>query len=74
MRRFCATHGPVLPALTPQPDVTICVFGAMEDEDVAAQDWDVALRMMRTNYVGAVSILNLVAHDYLQRRAGSLSV
>jgi short-subunit dehydrogenase len=26
--------------------------------------------MMHTNYVGAVSILNLVAHDYLQRRAG----
>jgi short-subunit dehydrogenase len=37
---------------------------------VAAQDWDMALHMLHTNYVGAVSILNLVAHDYLQRRAG----
>ena len=65
-----AAHGPFYQALTPKPDVTICVFGAMVDEDVAAQDWEVALRMMHTNYVGAVSILNLVAHDYLQRRAG----
>jgi hypothetical protein len=65
-----AAHGAFYQALTPRPDVTICVFGAMEDEDVAAQDWQVALRMMHTNYVGAVSILNLVAHDYLQRRAG----
>ena len=65
-----AAHGLFYQALTPKPDVTICVFGAMVDEDVAAQDWDVALRMMHTNYVGAVSILNLVAHDYLQRRAG----
>jgi short-subunit dehydrogenase len=65
-----AAHGSFYQALTPKPDVTICVFGAMVDEDVAAKDWDVALRMMLTNYVGAVSILNLVAHDYLQRRAG----
>ena len=65
-----AAHGSFYRALTPKPDVTICVFGAMVDEDVAAKDWDVALRMMLTNYVGAVSILNLVAHDYLQRRAG----
>jgi short-subunit dehydrogenase len=65
-----AAHGSFYQALTPKPDVTICVFGAMVDEDVAAKDWDAALRMMLTNYVGAVSILNLVAHDYLQRRAG----
>jgi len=65
-----AAHGPFYQALIPRPDVTICVFGAMVDEDVAAQDWEVALRMMHTNYVGAVSILNLVAHDYLQCRTG----
>ena len=42
----------------------------MVEEDVAEQDWEAALRMMHTNYVGAVSVLQLVARDYAQRRAG----
>jgi short-subunit dehydrogenase len=64
------THRPFYEALSPKPDVTICVFGAMVEEDVAEKDWDAALRMMHTNYVGAVSILQVVARDYAQRRAG----
>jgi short-subunit dehydrogenase len=65
-----ASHGAFYDALVPKPDVTICVFGLMADEAVAAQDWEVALRMLHTNYVGAVSILQRVAHDYAARRAG----
>jgi short-subunit dehydrogenase len=64
------THRPFYETLSPKPDVTICVFGAMVEEDVAEKDWDAALRMMHTNYVGAVSILQVVARDYAQRRAG----
>jgi decaprenylphospho-beta-D-erythro-pentofuranosid-2-ulose 2-reductase len=65
-----ASHSRFYDALTPKPDVTICVFGYMADEAVAAKDWDVAWRMIHTNYVGAVSILQVIAQEYAQRQAG----
>lgn len=54
------------------PDITICVFGYMNDNEVVIRNQEETLRTIHTNYTGAVSILNEVALDYSTRKAGSI--
>lgn len=55
-----------------KPDVTICVFGLLGDQAESAKDWAACKRVIDSNYTGAVSILNIVANDYEQRKAGTI--
>jgi len=59
-------------SLFPKPDVTICVIGYMNDNEKVIQNWTETLNTINTNYTGAVSILNLVAADYAQRKSGTI--
>lgn len=59
--------------LHPKPDVTICVFGVMDDEDAAFGNWALTERMINTNYTGAVSILNVVAKYYQSQKKGCIA-
>src|SRR5688572_16628554 len=43
-----------------KPDVVICVFGLLGDQQIAQNDWSEAARILDSNYTGAVSILNVV--------------
>ena len=54
------------------PDVTICVFGYLGDQQKAMNEWTEAEKTLYTNYVGAVSILNVVAKDYERRKEGTI--
>lgn len=65
-----ATHASFFEKLQPKPDVTICVFGTMDEEDVAYDNFDVTRRMIDTNYTGAVSILNVAAKYYSAQKKG----
>lgn len=56
--------------IQPKPDVTVCVFGYLGENDKAVNDWQQASQIINTNYTGAVSILNVVAKDYAARNAG----
>src|SRR4051812_28858670 len=53
--------------LTDKPDVVICVFGLLGDQFTAQQDFKSSLQIINSNYVGAVSILNVVANDFEAR-------
>lgn len=44
--------------------------GSMRDQATAQTDWDAARETIRTNFVGAVSILNRFANELESRRAG----
>src|SRR6202012_2979088 len=55
-----------------KPDITICIFGYLGDETVAEADWKECLNILEVNYVGAVSILNIVANDYIGRKKGTI--
>jgi decaprenylphospho-beta-D-erythro-pentofuranosid-2-ulose 2-reductase len=59
-------------SLQPKPEISICVFGILENEDVAFDEWTVAQRMIDTNYTGAVSILNVVARYYITQKEGTI--
>jgi short-subunit dehydrogenase len=74
VHRFDATnfssHREFFERLDPKPDITVCVFGVMEDEERAFSDFDLTRRMIDTNYTGAVSILNIAAQYYSGQKKG----
>ncbi|MEO6315092.1 MAG: SDR family oxidoreductase [Chitinophagaceae bacterium] len=67
------THKSFFEQLPVKPDVTVCVFGVMDEEELAFSNWDVAERMINSNYTGAVSILNIVAAYYQSQRSGCIA-
>ncbi len=67
-----AGHRQFFEGLNPKPDITICVFGVMEDEEKAFNDWTITHRMIDTNYTGAVSILNIAAKYYIGQKKGTI--
>ena len=64
------SHQAFYTSLKSKPDVVICVFGLLGDQQKAQQDWQSCLEILFSNYVGAVSILNVVANDMETRRSG----
>ena len=59
-------------SLSPKPDIVICVFGYMSDTLAAGKNWDESLKMINSNYTGAVSVLNIIAEDFAERNSGTI--
>ncbi len=57
-------------SLSVKPDIVVCLFGVLGEQDEAQHDWTKALQILTVNYVGAVSILNIIAKDFKSRRSG----
>jgi decaprenylphospho-beta-D-erythro-pentofuranosid-2-ulose 2-reductase len=55
-----------------KPDVTICIFGYLGDETKAESDWIECRNILEVNYIGAVSILNIIANDYILQQSGTI--
>jgi decaprenylphospho-beta-D-erythro-pentofuranosid-2-ulose 2-reductase len=53
-----------------KPDVVLCVFGLLGDQLKAQTDWNACEEILFSNYIGAVSILNIVANDMERRKNG----
>ena len=66
------THTAFYNQLTPKPDVTICVFGYLGENEKAMNEWLETETIIQTNYTGAVSFLNIVAADYMIAKAGTI--
>ena len=67
-----AAHSSFFENLNPRPDVTVAIFGVMDEEDEAFIDWALTERMISTNFTGAVSILNAAAKYYISKQAGAI--
>ena len=65
-------HAAFFAGLTPQPDITISVFGYLGDQQLAQSDWKECEKIILANYTGAVSILNIVAESYAAREEGTI--
>lgn len=59
-------------ALPSIPEVTVCVFGYLGDQQKAEKEWSEARQIIDTNYTGCVSILNVVAEVYKQKKSGTI--
>ena len=66
------SHASFYNNLTSKPDVAICVFGYLGDQKAAQSDFSEAKQIINSNYTGAVSILNIIANDFEQRKSGSI--
>jgi decaprenylphospho-beta-D-erythro-pentofuranosid-2-ulose 2-reductase len=55
-----------------QPDVCVCVFGYLGDNATAMNDWQEAEKIIDSNYKGAISILNVVANDFVSLKRGTI--
>jgi len=64
------SHHSFFEELKEKPDITICVFGFLGDQEKAQFNWNECKRILETNYTGAVSILNIFANYYEQKKEG----
>lgn len=67
-----ARHAAFYANLIHKPNVVICVFGYLGEQITAQSSFTEAQRIIQTNYTAAVSILNIIANDFEQRRAGTI--
>jgi short-subunit dehydrogenase len=66
------SHKSFYQQLNTTPDITVCVFGYLGDQEKAATDWSESEKIIHTNYTGAVSILNIIANDYTAKKKGTI--
>lgn len=59
-------------SLPAPPDLAICVFGYLGDQEEAQKNWLETSRILTANYVGAISILNIIANDMEARQTGQI--
>lgn len=64
-----ATHFAFYQALEPKPDIAVIAFGHLGSGDLLS-NWEEAQKVLAVNFVGAVSILNVIASDFENRRSG----
>jgi len=65
-----AQHATFYDSLDPKPDIVVCLFGVLGDQREAEMDWEIAQRILTVNYIGAVSILSIIAKDFKNRKRG----
>lgn len=56
--------------LDPKPEGAILFVGYLGDQEKAQADFEECQRIVNTNYLGCVSILNVVANDLEEKKAG----
>jgi len=66
------SHASFFQNLPAKPDVVICVFGYLGENEIARQDWNETEKIINSNYTGAVSILNIVANYFLEQKKGTI--
>jgi decaprenylphospho-beta-D-erythro-pentofuranosid-2-ulose 2-reductase len=58
--------------LPTRPNITICVFGYLGNQSLAETNWEECETIIDSNYSGAVSILNVIAEVYADRKNGTI--
>ena len=67
------SHQVFFDQLIPKPDIAICVFGYLGENEKARTEWKEAEKIIQTNYTGAVSILNVISNYYASQRSGVIA-
>ena len=65
-------HASFFNGLKPKPDLVVCVFGYMGENEIVRKNWSETARTIHSNYTGAVSILNIAADYYERKKQGSI--
>lgn len=65
-----SSHEEIYSKLDPKPEGVICVVGLLGDQQKSQTDFDHAQQIINTNYVGCMSMLNVVANDFEEQKKG----
>ncbi len=55
-----------------EPNMVACVFGYLGDTAKGLTNWKEAEQILHINYTGAVSILNVIASNMMERKHGTI--
>lgn len=66
------SHADFVKSLNPFPELVISVFGVLGDQGKAEEDFELAKRIIDTNFLGNVSILSLFSLQMKKERRGTL--
>ncbi|PCI23397.1 MAG: short-chain dehydrogenase [SAR324 cluster bacterium] len=66
------SHKEFYTSLETKPDMVIATFGILGDQHEAQADPIKAIKIIESNYVGAVSILELIAADFEKKQKGTI--
>lgn len=67
------SHNTFYNSLSQQPDIVICIFGYLGEQEKAQNEWAESKLIIDSNYTGACSILNIIANDMEARKAGTIA-
>ena len=67
-----SSHAVFYENLPQKPTVVACVFGYLGVQETAQNDFLEAQKIIDSNYTGAVSILNIIANDFEQKKSGTI--
>ena len=67
------SHHAFYATLDPKPTGVIVAFGFLGDQQTAQKEFSVAKKIMESNYMGAVSILEVIAQDFEARGSGFIA-
>jgi decaprenylphospho-beta-D-erythro-pentofuranosid-2-ulose 2-reductase len=67
------SHKAFFDELSVKPDITVCVFGYLGENETARANWAESEKIIHTNYTGAVSILNVVSNYYAAQKKGVIA-
>jgi decaprenylphospho-beta-D-erythro-pentofuranosid-2-ulose 2-reductase len=56
--------------LPTEPDIVICTFGVLGSQSSAQVNWEECSSILDSNFIGAVSILNIIANRMEARKSG----
>ena len=65
-----ASHSAFYSKLHPRPDGVVLAFGYLGDQKIAQKDCEEARRIIETNFMGALSILEIIAADFERQQKG----
>lgn len=66
------SHTSFYNSLSTKPDIAICIFGYLGDQEKAQTDWSESKLIINSNYTGACSILNIISNDMVTKKSGTI--
>ncbi|MCB0494668.1 MAG: SDR family oxidoreductase [Cyclobacteriaceae bacterium] len=64
------SHEQFYNSLPEKPDWVICAFGLLFEQDQAEDNLKLAMQSYKVNFLGAVSIIDIIAKDFATRKSG----
>jgi len=68
-----ARHHSFYTELPEQPDAVLVAVGYLGNQELAQTDFQEAQKIIHTNFTGIVSVLNMIAEDFQQRKSGTIA-